>query len=91
MITPSVGRIVHYVLSDTDVASINDQRSKSGGRGNTPVAGQHYAAILVCTWAGASSANLQVFLDGTDTYWATSRSQDDAGTQNTWHQPEVVQ
>lgn len=91
MITASVGRIVHYVLNDVDVANINSQRSAGSGKsGNSPVEGQHYAAILVCTWEGATSANLQVFLDGNDTYWATSRSQNDDAVQGSWHQPEQV-
>lgn len=42
-------------------------------RGNFAQAGQTYPAIVVRSWSG-TSANLQVLLDGTDTYWTTSVS-----------------
>lgn len=40
--------------------------------GNGAEEGQILPAFIVTQWTG--SANLQVFLDGNDTYWATSRS-----------------
>lgn len=45
--------------------------------GNQASEGDLYPAIVVRTFGGPS-VNLQVFLDGNDTYWATSRSETDA-------------
>lgn len=44
--------------------------------GNEVYAGEKYPAMIVKTWGDepTSAVNLQVFLDGTDTYWATSVS-----------------
>lgn len=44
--------------------------------GNHAQAGAVYPAMVVQVWdSNTASANLQVVLDGTDTYWATSRSE----------------
>lgn len=42
--------------------------------GNHAAAGDVYPAMVVRTFDG-HAANLQVMLDGTDTYWATSRTE----------------
>lgn len=44
--------------------------------GNEVKAGMVFPAIVVQPWGGTplSAANLQVFLDGSDTFWATSVS-----------------
>jgi hypothetical protein len=42
--------------------------------GNEARAGQVYAAMIVRVWGENGCSNLQVFLDGNDTYWATSRN-----------------
>lgn len=93
-----IGRIVHYILTDDDAATINVRRSDFqayqrtndipdrrpgqppitghvGHVGNAVVAGQVYPAMVVEVFdpAAAGWVNLQVFLDGADTYWATSR------------------
>jgi hypothetical protein len=84
---PSVGRIVHYKLADGDVAAIN---FNSPGPKNHVVVGQILPAVIVRVWGEteASACNLQVFLDGSGTYWATSRQQgDDVGR---WSVPERV-
>lgn len=91
---PTVGRIVHYALSDQDVREINRRRddfqafSREHARavpgepgatghqahiGNPAGVGQVCPAVVVRTFGG-DAANLQVLLDGTDTYWATSRT-----------------
>jgi hypothetical protein len=50
-----------------------------GHYGNEVTEGDVYPAIVVRTFLG-TTVNLQVQLDGNDTYWATSRSEgDDAG------------
>ncbi len=45
-----------------------------GHYGNTVLAGDIYPAMIVQTW-GQMTVNLQVHLDGNDTYWATSRQE----------------
>ena len=50
--------------------------------GNVVTEGDFYPAMIVKVWGGGTTnpaspntaCNLQVFLDGGDTYWATSRS-----------------
>ena len=79
MFTPTIGRIVHYTLSESDVALIKDLRERMAGIvptvGNVVEPGQVYPAMIVRTWSDAPIAyvNLQVFLDGNHVYWATSR------------------
>jgi hypothetical protein len=71
---PSVGRIVHYRLSAEDCVKIRYQQTRviGGDRGNHVTEGDVCAALVVRV-NGADSVNLQVFLDGPDVYWATSR------------------
>ena len=76
MTTPTIGRIVHYTLSETDVAAIDAKRGQHPfAAGNRVEAHQVYPAMIVRTWDDAPDAyaNLQVFLDGNHAYWATSR------------------
>jgi hypothetical protein len=42
--------------------------------GNEAAEGKVYPAVAVAVWS-ATCANLQVILDGNDTYWATSRNE----------------
>lgn len=49
-----------------------------GHHGNKAAAGDAFPAMIVRVWAGSDpSANLQVFLDGNDVFWATSRHEGD--------------
>jgi len=97
---PTIGRIVHYTLSEQNASAINKRRhdaaqsgiasQESGAQvhfGNGAQAGQVYPAIIVRTWGDTedSVVQLQVFLDGNDTFWATSAVQGDA--QGQWRQP----
>lgn len=79
MTQPTIGRIVHYTLNAQDVALIDEQREKAGtiNRANHVRVGDIYPAVVVRVWGDTpgSSVNLQVLLDGPDTYWATSRSE----------------
>lgn len=84
---PSIGRIVHYRLSDHDAKEINKQRVEAGHTGNRAEAGQTYPAMIVRTFGG-TTCNLQVYLDGPDTYWATSRAEGDQDF--TWCWPPRV-
>lgn len=81
---PTVSRIVHYVLTQQDADSINKRRKdavlarsasiEDGTQihvGNSVSEGDVLPMIVVKVWSNGS-VNGQVFLDGNDTYWATS-------------------
>ena len=86
---PTIGRIVHYTLSDIDATLIQGRRSHVGTSANMVAAGQTFPAIVVRTYDGGTGVNLRVMLDGDDTYWATSRTQGEPGTPATWAWPTV--
>jgi len=84
----AVGRIVHYVMTDSD---------------SPRFAGKHRPAIIVETWGNeksddpqASVVNLVVFVDGindgpsTCIMWQTSKKHSDGMEPGTWHWPELV-
>jgi hypothetical protein len=92
---PTIGRIVHYKLSQYDADQINRRRDDYSASvpgntgfqahvGNRAEAGQVYPAQVVRVFdpeGDSGTSNLQVFLDGNDTFWATSRrTGDDEGT-----------
>lgn len=86
---PTVGRIVHYQLSDGDVALIDRHGIDRMGRTdrNAARAGQVYPAMVVAVFdPSTGSANLKVFLDGGAgaEYWATSRVEGDEPGQWSW-------
>jgi hypothetical protein len=85
---PTIGRIVHYKLSGHDVSMINLESMQSfGGQGvvRSPVKlGDVFPAIITRTLEGEKALNLQVFLDGNHSYWATSRSEGTDHGQWTW-------
>jgi hypothetical protein len=94
-VTPTIGRIVHYRLNDADVDLIAQRRAhlKAAGGGvigNSVAAGEVYPANVVRTFGGGGDpyVNLQVQLDGYDTYWATSRAEGDG--PGTWGWPPRV-
>lgn len=102
---PSIGRIVHYTLSEQDAQSINRRRDDfeafrrsvvgqpeqgmpgaTGHQahvGNRAVAGQVFPAVIVRTFGG-TAVNLQVFLDGNDTFWGTSRQEGEGEFRWCW-------
>lgn len=74
---PKTGNIVSYKLSAADCAAITKQR-ESGQRGNPVAEGDTYPALVVAVFTnefgqGVHGLNLKVFLDGDDSFWATSR------------------
>ena len=96
---PSIGRIVHYTLSESDAERITKRRAdfaahvKSDGYadtgyvahyGNGVRAGDVFPAIIIRAWAD-DSVNAQVFLDGTDTFWITSHREGEG--PGTWSWP----
>jgi hypothetical protein len=93
---PTIGRIVHYALTEPDACAVNRRRQdfaafteehprpddpgEAGATGHighfgTDVqAGQVFPAIVVRNWENDPGClNLQVLLDGNDTYWVTDR------------------
>jgi hypothetical protein len=96
---PSLGRIVHYRLSKADAQEINRRRKHfkesppatwgyQAHVGNHAAAGQVFPADIVRIFSDnpddKTAVNLQVKLDGTDTYWATSRTCGDEDGQWSW-------
>jgi hypothetical protein len=91
----SIGRIVHYTLTDQDAAAIHSARSDFRD-GNSVEAAQVYPAMVTRVWNDGDpemTVNLQVFLDGNDAYWATSRAEGEGPGCWTWparaEEPEV--
>lgn len=99
---PTIGRIVHYQLSAADAEAINRRRDHFSARvhlakeerlgcqahrGNGVVVGEVYPAMVVRVFdPSTGTANLQVVLDGNDSYWATSCCE---GTEpGTWSWPK---
>jgi len=78
--TPSISRIVHYKLTAADCAQVTDRLAFAQTHLTTPTfanavqPGDVYPAMIVRTWGdtAASSVQLQVFIDGNFTIWATS-------------------
>ena len=95
---PSVGRIVHYRLTQLDVDVINRLRADAMKHlpahqehadgtqihvGNSVAAGDVYPLVITRVW-NEHGVNGQVLLDGNDTYWATSRVEGDEPGQWQW-------
>jgi len=104
----SIGRLVHYVLSLDDAAKINGRRTNGAAIqdriledkwsigaqahiGNTVCAGDVLPAMVVRVLP-CQQANLQVFLDGNDVFWATTRAEAAPGRTEPgrWHWPARV-
>lgn len=91
--TPTVGRIVHYRLSEYDAKLIDEQTPYVvDGRQvrNAVRAGTVLSALIVQAWGDkpGSAVNLKVFLDGAGEYWATSRHAGDG--EGCWSWPPRV-
>lgn len=82
----TIGRIVHYRLNASDAEIINKRRTADSTEvGNNVGAGEASPAIVVrVNSSSGRSVNLQVFLDGNDSYWATSRTIGDEEGQWFW-------
>ena len=101
---PSIGRIVHYTLSEHDAELINkrrkDWRATAGDHaaktgkfpdagyqahvGNEVRAGEQFPATIVRVFEAAKSANLRVWLDGNDDFWACSVGEGEGGRHWNW-------
>ncbi len=101
----SIGRLVHYVLSAEDAFKINGRRTNGAAIqdriledkwsigaqahiGNTVAPGDVLPAMVVRVLPG-EQVNLQVFLDGNDVFWATTRAEAAPGRTEPgrWHWP----
>lgn len=83
---PTPGRIVEYTLTEFDCQSITASRKTEGNSasGNFVTPGDTYPMVIVRCWGGqteGAAVNGQVLLDGTDTFWATSRTGGDGPGQ----------
>lgn len=83
---PTIGRIVQYKIGIGDVNAIANQRlAISPGTYNVARQGDLYPAMVVRVFdPTVTTANLQVFLDGPDSYWATSRTESDDEGHWSW-------
>ena len=85
--TPSIGRIVHYRLTDKDAQHVNRRRVAkphepgwpAGAQahiGNSAAAGETVPLLIVRVWPNENGSgwgiNGQAFLDGNDSLWITS-------------------
>ncbi|MEV6105715.1 hypothetical protein AB0M28_13505 [Streptomyces sp. NPDC051940] len=98
---PTIGRIVRYTLTEADAEQINRRRKDFhqsgvaqdhtgyvGHVGNHAQAGDVFPAMIVRVWdEGTVTVNAQVFLDGNDTLWATSRAEGEG--PGTWVWPSL--
>lgn len=75
---PTVGRIVLYRLNAGDIDLIDRRLPEHFEHRNAVREGDIYPAMVVRVFApSVTTANLQVFLDGDCSYWATSRTEGD--------------
>ncbi|MEU1284922.1 hypothetical protein [Kitasatospora sp. NPDC005856] len=90
---PTIGRIVHYRLSEQDQQRITAQQNRPLPDGRSPLAnssqaGAVFPAVIVRIWNNNPDAplcNLHVLLDGELTLWVTSRAE--GAEQGTWTWP----
>lgn len=93
---PSIGRIVHYTLTEPEAKAINKRRSdayeskivaqNSGAVvhfGNGCVEGDVFPMMITRVW-NDDMVNGQVFLDGNDTLWVTSVHEGEGPRTYTW-------
>lgn len=84
------GRIVHFVLTAADVASVYEKRRSENVTGNPVHEGVHVPAVITAVspdefGPGEHGVNLKCFLDGDDSYWVINRKHDESKTFGTWH------
>ena len=98
--TPTIGRIVHYCLTEQDAECINRRRvnyhldpSNEGfifHTGNVANAGDVFPAMAVRVNDDGASVNAQVLLDGNDTLWVTSVVESVGAVPGGWFWPPRV-
>ena len=99
--TPTIGRIVRYCLSQQDAAGINRRRVSlhldpvTDGyvfhTGNHANAGDVLPATIVrVNGRPLGGVNAQVLLDGNDTLWVTGVMKSEGPLVGCWHWPPRV-
>lgn len=90
--TATIGRIVHYTLTEQDAEAINRRRTDGAHYGQhvAPVgnhvdAGDTYPLVITRVW-DPTLVNGQLLLDGNDALWVTSRRE--GAEQGQWRWPE---
>lgn len=89
--TPSIGRIVHYMLTNAQALAINEERKASVGdkRGTLCLAGDVFPMIITRVHQFMPQGiNGQVFLDGDDSWMITHATEGTGPGQ--WHWPQAV-
>lgn len=84
MTNASPGRIVLFTLGEFDAQRINARRDERPNSGNRVREGDVLPALVVRVWP-SNLINAQVFLDGDDTLWVTSRAE--GSTPGSWAWP----
>lgn len=88
MTAPTIGRIVHYTLTQANAEAINKRRGDfSDYRGNAAHEGDVFPLVITRIWSG-DSINGQVLLDGSDNLWVISIN--NGPDQGQWEWPIVV-
>jgi hypothetical protein len=80
--TPSIGRIVHFVPDETTRKALGGNHLTMGA------ADTHVVAIIVRVWSN-TCVNLKVFGDSPNDTWVTSATFEDSPEPkpHTWHWP----
>jgi hypothetical protein len=91
---PSLGRIVHYRLSQDDIVLLAHLRARRAGEYGTLEAGEVFPMIIVRASgsehpAFVDTVNGQVFLDGDDTYYVVNVKPGDGPGTWSWPVREV--
>lgn len=88
----SIGRIVHYRLTEQDAAELEQQRTDKRIRANSHRAGDVVPMLVVRVWPDETRAagliNGQAFIDGAGSLWVTSVR--DGTEPGTWSWPPRV-
>lgn len=88
-VIPTIGRIVHYKLSEHDADRINGKRRNGDDTGNAAYEGDVVPLVIVRVWPdeggpGIPGVNGQALLDGYDTLWVTSAHEGAEPGQWSW-------
>lgn len=82
---PTVGRIIHYHLSEQDASLVNQMRETQAMVGNAATAGT-VLPLIVTAAHSSEGVNGQVLCDGDDSIWVTSAHEGTQPGQWSWPQ-----
>lgn len=86
---PTIGRIVHYRLSQYDCQRIEFNRSKYGLLGNPVAAGDVVPVLVTKVWS-SDLINGKAQIDGEGSFWVTSAARGVGDEPGTWFWPPRV-